>query len=151
MNKINQLKEAIKDLYSSVAKLRAVFPGKPFTPDGRIVGDIGEAIAALKFNVVLDRKLRRDWDGYRIDSSGKKCEVQVKTTQKDETYLKKPPHEGDLIVFKIFDNGEWECCYDGKIMRVWNSLAKQKLDSTGAKFIQLARLRNLNKIAEREK
>ena len=141
MNQINQLKEAIKDLYSSVAKLQAAFPGKPFTPDGRMVGDIGEAIAALKFNVVLDKRLRRDWDGYRIDSFEEKSEVQVKATQKDETYLKKPPHEGDLIVFKIFDNGEWECCYDGKIMRVWNSLVKQKPDSTGAKFIQLARLR----------
>ncbi len=71
----------------------------------------------------------------------KKHEVQVKATQKDETYLKKPPYEGNLIVFKIFSSGEWECCYDGKIMRIWNSLAKQKPDSTGAKFIQLARLR----------
>lgn len=141
MSQISQLKEAIKDLYSSVAKLQAAFPDKPFTPDGRMVGDIGEAIAALKFNVVLDKRLRRHWDGYRIDSSEKKQEVQIKTTQKDETYLKKPPHKGYLIVFKVFSNGEWECCYDGKIMRVWNSLAKQKPDSTGAKFIQLARLR----------
>lgn len=141
MKQIKQFREAIKDLYLSVAKLQVAFPDKPFTPDGRMVGDIGEAIAALKFNVVLDKKLRRHWDGYRVDSLGKKHEVQIKATQKDETYLKKPPYEGDLIVFKIFSSGEWECCYDGKIMRVWNSLARLKPDSTGAKFIKLARLR----------
>ena len=141
MSQINQLKKAIKHLYLSVKKLNSVFPDKPFTPDGRIIGDIGEVIASLKFNIVLDKKLREHWDGYRIDSLGKRHEVQIKATQKDETYLKEPPHEGDLIVFKIFNNGEWECCYKGKIIRVWNSLAKQKPVSNGAKFIKLAKLK----------
>jgi hypothetical protein len=141
MTQIKQFREAIKHLYLSVAKLQSAFPDKPFTPDGRMVGDIGEAIAALKYGVALDKKLRKHWDGYRIDSSGNKHEVQIKATQKDETYLKKPPHEGDLIVFKVFSTGKWECFYDGKIMRVWNSLADKKPDSTGAKFIKLARLR----------
>ncbi len=141
MSKISQLKEAIKGLYSSVNKLNRAFPDKPFTPDGRMIGDIGEAIAALKFGVKLDKKLRKHWDGYRTDSLGKKCEVQVKATQKDKTYLKEPPHEGDLLIFKIFSDGESERCYDGKIMRVWNSLAKQKPTKNGEKFIKLARLR----------
>ncbi len=82
MNQINKFKKAIKNLYLSVAKLQTAFPDKPFTPDGRMVGDIGEAIAALKFNVVIDKRLRRHWDGYRIDSSGKKTRGSSKSDAK---------------------------------------------------------------------
>ncbi len=143
MDRLIRLKKAIRNLYLSVEKLRSAFPDKPFTPDGRMVGDIGEAIAAIKFNVVLDKKLRQHWDGYRKDSLGNKREVQIKTTQKDETYLKKPPHDGDLLVFQIFKSGDWRCCYDGDIVPVWESLSNQKPDYSGAKFIKLNKLKEL--------
>lgn len=145
MGSLSQLKKAIIDLYLSVTKLHSAFPDRKFTPDGRMVGDIGEAIAALKFGVILDKKSKKHWDGHRFDSSGKKWNVQIKTTQKDFTYLKKPPREGHLIVFKIFNNGEYECCYDGKIVRVWDSLSEQKIGRTGEKTIQLERLKKIQK------
>ena len=134
---------AIKDLYALAEKLNSIFPEKPFTPDGRMVGDIGEAIASIEFGVVLDEKLQRHWDGYREDYSGNKRKVQIKTTQKDETYLKKPPHDGDLLVFQIFKNGDWKCCYNGGILPVWDSLSNKKPDSTGAKFIKLSKLEEI--------
>ncbi|MBI5729230.1 MAG: hypothetical protein HY983_03275 [Candidatus Magasanikbacteria bacterium] len=56
MNRFFQLKVAIKDLYSSIEKLHAAFEERPFTPDGRLVGDIGEAIAHLEFGVIIDVK-----------------------------------------------------------------------------------------------
>lgn len=143
MDQLDKLKSAIVDLYLAVKKMNAAFPDKPFTPDGRMVGDIGEAIGAIKYGVILDKKLRKHWDGYRIDAIEDKREVQIKTTQKDETYLKKPPHDGDLLVFRISENGDWECCYDGEIMKVWNSLSKQNADSTGAKIIKLRKLKKL--------
>ncbi|MDO8599298.1 MAG: hypothetical protein Q7S02_04270 [bacterium] len=146
MSGIKKLEAAIRHMYASVKVLRGAFPGKPFTPDGRMVGDIGEAIAALKFGVVLDKKLRKSWDGYRETATGK-WDVQVKTTQKDETYLKKPPHEGELLVFKIFEDGSWECCYDGLVQRVWKSLQSKKMDSTKAKFIKLSILKTLQQKA----
>ncbi|MDD3662725.1 MAG: hypothetical protein PHT84_02570 [Candidatus Pacebacteria bacterium] len=61
MDQIGQLKEAIKDLYRSVEKLNSAFLQRKFTTDGRMIGDIGEAIASLKFNVVLDEKSQKDW------------------------------------------------------------------------------------------
>ena len=143
MDQIDQLKEAIKDLYLSVDRLHDSFPRRQFTPDGRMIGDIGEAIASLEFNVIIDEKSKKHWDGYRIDSIGKERKVQVKTTQKDETYLKEPPGEGDLLVFKIYRNGIWKCCYDGPISRVWRALAEQKPDNTGAKLISLNRLKEI--------
>lgn len=143
MSQINQLKEAIKDLYLSVDRLRTSFPKRKFTPDGRMIGDIGEAIASLEFNVIIDEKSKKHWDGHRIDSMGKERKVQVKTTQKDGTYLKEPPGEGNLLVFKIYSSGIWECCYDGPILRVWKALAKQKPDNTGAKLISLNKLKEI--------
>ncbi|MBU4298968.1 hypothetical protein KKB43_00595 [Patescibacteria group bacterium] len=140
---LGKLKKAIIDLYKSVFKLQSAFPGRKFTPDGRMVGDIGEAIAALEFGVILDKKIKKHWDGHRVDSMGIERKIQIKTTQKDETYLKKPPCEGDLLIFKIFSNGKWRCCYDGPIVKVWRSLKNKNLDNTGAKIITLEKLKVL--------
>ena len=143
MSQLTQLKKAIIHLYVSVSKLHSAFPDRKFTPDGRMVGDIGEAIAALEFSVILDKKSKKHWDGHRVDSIGKERKVQIKTTQRDETYLKEPPYEGDLLVFKIFRNGKWKCYYDGSIMKVWKSLKNKNLDPTGAKIISLKKLKVL--------
>ena len=141
MNKqLDQLLQAIKGLYLVVAELHNAFPERPFTPDGRMVGDIGEAIAAIKFGVVIDKKIKQHWDGYR-EIGGKRRDVQIKTTQKYDTYLKKPPHDGDLLVFKISSKGLWNCCYNGSIMSQWNKFRKmRKPDKTGAIMIPLKKL-----------
>ena len=143
MSQLSQFKKAIIDLYKSVSKLHSAFPDRKFTPDGRMVGDIGEAIAAFEFGVILDKKSKKHWDGHRTNSMGKERKVQIKTTQKDETYLKEPPHKGDLLVFKIFSNGKWKCYYDGPIVKVWESLKNKKPDNTGAKIITLEKLKVL--------
>ena len=143
MGQIDQLKKAIRDLYQSVEELNSAFPGRKFTPDGRMVGDIGEAIASLKFDVILDERSKKDWDGFRINKDGKKRKVQIKTTQKNETYHKKPPHDGDLLVFKINKDGSYECCYDGPAGKVWKALEHRKADVTGAKIIGLDKLKEI--------
>ncbi len=143
MDQLAKLRDAIKNLYTSVEKLQAAFPGRKFTPDGRMVGDVGEALAALKFGVILDKKSKKHWDGYRIGHDGKERKIQVKATQKDDTYLKPPQHDGDLLVFKIFNNGDWEVVYDGSILKVWRSLNAKKADKNGAKIITLENLRRL--------
>ncbi|MDD3662726.1 MAG: hypothetical protein PHT84_02575 [Candidatus Pacebacteria bacterium] len=69
--------------------------------------------------------------------------VQIKATQKDETYLKKPPCDGDLLVFKVYRSGDYECCYDGSADKVWRALEHRKMDVTGAKMIDLKRLKGI--------
>ena len=78
MSDIKKLEAAIRHMYASVQVLREAFPGKPFTPDGRMVGDIGEAIAALRFGVVLDERLQRHWDGYRLIAKGQRRDVRAR-------------------------------------------------------------------------
>jgi len=151
MKQIDKLKEAIKDLYLSVAKLRSAFKERPFTPDGRLVGDIGEAIAALKFAVILDSKIKKHWDGYWVDSNKKEHKVQVRATQQEEkgsTYLKEPPHDGTFLVFKITPDGEYETVFNGSIMRVWNKIKNQR---SKEKTISLKDIRKLNREIDAEK
>jgi len=139
------LRAAIKKMFLVREELHAAFPKKPFTPDGRMIGDIGEAIAEICYKIIIDDKLRKDWDGTREGGNYKYLEVQIKATQKDGTYLKKPPHDGGLLVFKIFPDKKWKCYYNGSILRVWNYLNLQNPDNTGAKIISLDRLERLDK------
>jgi hypothetical protein len=43
----------IRDLYRIVADLEEIAPGRRFTPDGHVVGTIGELVAAERFGLKL--------------------------------------------------------------------------------------------------
>jgi len=44
-----RLPEIIREIYRLVADLEAMFPSRHFTPDGPMVGSIGEALAAYYY------------------------------------------------------------------------------------------------------
>lgn len=132
----NLLSMGIREMFNAKNALNRAFPKKPFTPDGRMVGDIGEAIAEIYYQTTIDSKIRSNWDGVCENNSCNYRDVQIKTTQKDETYLKKPPHEGHLIVFKINPDGKWKCYYNGLISDVWNKMG----GSGKERFIKLDKL-----------
>ena len=117
---------------------------RPFTPDGRMVGDIGEIMAGSFYEIELDKIGRRAWDGtYRGRN------VQIKTTGGTNTYLKQLEEGFGNGLFMVFlinrENGEYELVYNGDIQRVWDDLKNKKLDKTSAKSISLDRLRELKK------
>jgi len=103
-----------------------------------MIGDIGEAIAAIQYGVEIDKKLTKHWDGMLKGEF-----VQVKTTQKDDSYLKEPPREGILMVFKISEDGTWESVYIGSIKKVWRELVRQNPNGVGEKIFSLNRLRKI--------
>jgi len=137
---------AVKKVFDACRRLsKASGKMRLFTPDGRMVGDIGEAIAGIFYQVNLHNVGRHDWDGIYNNRN-----VQIKATGGNSTYLKKPPKEGYakglLMVFYINrENDEYELVYNGDIQRVWDDLKNKKLDKTGAKSISLDRLRELKK------
>jgi hypothetical protein len=68
--------QLVAALYEVVAELEAMFPGRHFTPDGHLVGSIGEALASYHYGVTLSSASTECHDG--------ECEgrsVQVKATQ----------------------------------------------------------------------
>ncbi|HUW71896.1 MAG TPA: hypothetical protein VMV66_01730 [Candidatus Humimicrobiaceae bacterium] len=144
--KKKEFSSAVKNVFDACRRLsKRSGEMRLFTPDGRMVGDIGEAIAGIFYQVNLHDVGRHDWDG---TYNGRN--VQIKATGGNSTYLKKPPKEGYtnglLMVFYINrENGEYDLVYNGDIQRVWNDLRNKKLDKTDAKSISLDRLRELKK------
>ena len=47
------LEEKIRELYRITAELEEKYPGRRFTPDGHLVGSIGEVYAAEKYGLTL--------------------------------------------------------------------------------------------------
>jgi len=95
------LPDGVADIYRGVAKLEARFPGRPFTPDGHLVGSIGEVIAAAAFG-----------DGFKLVAPSTKSydavctvrgKVQVKLigSHRREIALNEPCDH--LVVFQICD------------------------------------------------
>jgi len=142
------LSAAIRKMFEAQAELNRVFPKRPFTPDGRMIGDIGEAIAEIDYLVTVDPKSRKDWDGRREGVCEGCPEVQVRATQRDDDdniYVKESPDNGWLLVFRLFQDGHWECRYNGRTSRVWEALKNKKADKDGWKGITLVRLRELDR------
>ncbi len=126
--------DLLKQIYTAVAGLEEMFPGRHFTPDGHMVGSFGEVIAAFHYGVELYPHGHREFDG-------RKCgkEIQVKATQRDSVDLK--PCSGFLLVLKLEQNGAFEEIYNGDAERVWNSLSRRKATKAGEESITLRQLR----------
>jgi hypothetical protein len=74
------VKEALRQIFSGIELLRTASKGtRKFTIDGRLVGDIGEVIAARDYDIVLDEKQRTGSDARMPDGR----DVQIKATFKD--------------------------------------------------------------------
>jgi hypothetical protein len=52
-NPVIKLPAPVADIYRAVAELERLYPGRKFTPDGHLVGSIGEVIAAEHFGLKL--------------------------------------------------------------------------------------------------
>jgi hypothetical protein len=138
--------ELLRQIYSAVAGLEAMFPGRHFTPDGHMVGSIGEAVAAYHYGIELYPPGRAVFDG-RKDGR----EIQIKATQRSSVDLK-PADGGTLLVLKLEQNGDFDEIYNGEADRVWKSLSHRKATKAGEKSISLNQLRALQKhVQDQEK
>jgi len=99
--------EGLALIFQGIARLREAFPNRAFTIDGRLVGDIGEVIAALEYDVELDNVSRPDHDACTRDGRL----VQIKTTFKDSLTFKTCP-DYDLG-FKLYADGRHEEVFNG--------------------------------------
>jgi hypothetical protein len=74
---IEQVPELIRQLYAIVAELERHFPDRRFTPDGHLVGSIGEVLAAHHYGLEL---LPASTEGHDATAEDGR-QVQVKATQ----------------------------------------------------------------------
>jgi hypothetical protein len=78
MDGIKQVPQPIRQTYAVVAELEEHFPGRRFTPDGHLVGSIGEVLAAYHYGLTL---LPASTGGHDAITEGGRP-VQVKVTQR---------------------------------------------------------------------
>jgi hypothetical protein len=107
MQERSNIAEALKLIFQGISQLKKAFPKKEFTIDGRLVGDIGEMIAALEYDIELFDVLHKGHDGQTSDGRL----VQVKATFKDSLTFKSVPEY--YLGLKLDEGGGHEEIYNG--------------------------------------
>ena len=130
------LTQKIRDLYAIAEELEDMFPGSRFTPDGHMVGSIGEVLVADAYGLELLENSSKTHDAQTSDGSIK---VQIKTTQTSRIAISSEPQH--LIVIRIFDTGEWEEIYNGPGDVPWANAGN--LQKNGQRSLSLTKLRKM--------
>jgi hypothetical protein len=134
------VRRLVKELFGVVRELQDEFAAdeRKFTPDGHLVGSIGEVIAAYAFDRKLLRSSNSVHDAQTAD--GKLVQIQL-TGGKNVGLYNKPEH---LIVLRLAemkvkaiynDPGEvvWKCCGNPQ--------------KNGQRFIRITKLEELDRTA----
>jgi hypothetical protein len=79
-NAIEEVPSLIGDLYKTTRRLNTIFQGRPFTPDGHLVGSIGEVVAEYVYGLTLERCSMP-----RIDARKNDRTIQIKLTGENGT------------------------------------------------------------------
>jgi hypothetical protein len=131
------LPKAVAKIYEAVEELKAEFPGRPFTPDGHLVGSIGEVMARKVFGFELYPPSNKGHDA-KCKTRG---DVEVKITAG-----KNVAFNGDcnhLIVLKIVSPHIGEVIYDGPGAPVLAIAGKKQ--KNGQRRAALSRIEKLRK------
>jgi hypothetical protein len=132
--------QLIGQLYAVADELTLMF-GRPFTPDGHMVGSIGEALAAFHYGLTLTPPSTPGCDA----TLGTK-RIEIKATQASRVAFRCEPEY--LLVLKIERDGSFEEIYNGKGARVWSSVSHKPIPSNGQHQVSIAALRRLNQLAQ---
>ncbi len=128
--------ELIRELYAVVRQLEEMFPGRPFTPDGHMVGSLAECFAKYYYGLNLYACSNPGHDAHLED-----CKVEIKATQGDRVALRSAPER--LLVFQLFKNGSFEEVYNGPGAPVWALVEGQTRPSNGQFQVSLTQLRRV--------
>ncbi len=107
MHEKERIADALRLIFDGIDSLKVAFPGKEFTIDGRLVGDIGEVIASLESDVDLFDVLVKGHDGRTSDGRL----VQVKATFKDSLTFRTVPDY--YLGIRLYRNGTYEEIFNG--------------------------------------
>lgn len=124
----------VAQIYEATTALERKYEGRKFTPDGHMVGSIGEVVAAEALGLTLYEASRPGHDAY--DKNG---DVQIKMTAGTSISLYATCER--LVVLKIVSPHEAEIVFDGPGQPVWERAGK--MQKNGQRPISLYRLRQI--------
>ena len=134
MTKRIPLPAPVAAIYHAVAELSALYPGRPFTPDGHLVGSIGEVVAAEALGLTLYPPSQPGHDAF--DANG---DVQIKMTAGRSVAMYATCNR--LVVLRVVSPKEAEIVYDGPGEVAWSNAGR--MGKNGQRVISLTRLRAL--------
>jgi len=139
---LSEIPALVKTLYRTVDRLEQLFPGRKFTPDGHLVGSIGEVVAAHTYGLELLPASAEIHDAIAPNGTN----VQIKATQSRTVALRAEPDH--VIVLLLLRTGEVEEIYNGPGNIVWSACGR--MQKNGQRPISLFRLRELARGVERD-
>ncbi|MCE8041088.1 hypothetical protein HOP60_02845 [Halomonas daqingensis] len=131
-----RLPELIEALYRIVGELEAMFPGRHFTPDGHLVGSLGECLAAYHYGLDLLVASSRG-----VDAVKGALKVEIKATQGQRVALRSGPEH--LLVLRLNKQGGFSEVYNGPGGLVWRELENKPRPSNGQYQVSVSRLEAL--------
>ena len=134
MNKKIKLPSPVTDIYRAVAELEARYHPRKFTPDGHLVGSIGEVVVAEALGLTLYPMSHSGHDAY--DANG---DVQIKMTAGKSVAMRAECVR--LVVVRVISSEEAEIVYDGPGAPAWACAGKK--GTNGQKVVSLTKLRAL--------
>lgn len=130
---VERVPELVRKLYELVAEFESLFPGRAFTPDGHLVGSIGEVVAAHMYGLSLHPASAESHDATAPNG----WLVQIKATQGKSVALRAEPEH--LVVLLLQQSGEALEVYNGPGNLVWQQCGTMQIN--GQRKISLTRLR----------
>lgn len=139
----DRLPEIISELYQVVRNLEEMFPGRHFTPDGHLIGSIGECLAAYHYGLELLPASSRGADAVKGS-----IRVEIKATQAGRIGIRSKPEH--LLVLQLDKQGSFKEIYNGPGSKVWEEVAGKPVPSNGQYQISLAKLKSLMELVPEE-
>ncbi len=139
-----KFREAVANLYETVGILEEMFPGRPFTPDGHLVGSLGECLVADAYCIELMPPSNEGFDG--VASDGRRVEIKA-TQAKSVAFRSEPEH---CIVIRINKDGSFSEHYNGPGKYIWSQFAGKPLPSNGQYQISLSKLSKIQELVTDE-
>lgn len=102
-----EISAALQLIFEGIERLKTAFPARAFTIDGRLVGDIGEVIGSLEYELELDDVSRPTHDATTTDGH----DVQIKATFKEQLTMRSVPDR--YLGFRLNREGDYEEIYNG--------------------------------------
>ena len=115
-----EVRDLLSSLYCIVDRLEEIFLGRKFTPDGHLVGSIGEVIAADMFTLKLMPGSSPVHDA--VTDDGRNVQVKFTQGQRRISLRTEPEH---LLVLRLTSDRTIEQVYNGPRRRTLVSVRKE--------------------------
>jgi hypothetical protein len=140
--------EAVREMLSIVERLCTAYPKKKFTLDGRLVGDIGEALVQSAYALELFEDLKRFHDAESSDGRL----VQIKATMKGSLTFPAGHIPDYYIGVQIHLDGTFTEVFNGPGAIAWEAVKGRALPKTNLHSISISALRKLqSRVAVRDR